>query len=89
MITARITLDLIIINSLHERKKKPATEDSRVEIYCNASDQKINCTIREHQKSSYMAQLARQLKPNPNRLMAVSDGFVLVVRLWMKAYYPK
>ena len=33
-------------------------EDSRVEIYCNASDKSINCPISEPVKSSSMGQLA-------------------------------
>ena len=34
-------------------------EDARVEIYCNASEQKISCPIGEPLKSSSMGQLAR------------------------------
>ena len=35
-------------------------EDARAEIYCNASDTKINCSIDKPIKSSSMEQLARQ-----------------------------
>ena len=33
-------------------------EDARIEIYCNASDTSINCTIDKPLKGSSMAQLA-------------------------------
>ena len=56
-------------------------EDSRIEIYCNASDKSINCPISEPQKSSSMGQLARQLSPNTNSFVALAGGLVLVVRV--------
>ena len=37
-------------------------EDSRAEIYCNASNQTINCPIAEPVKSSSMEQLARPVR---------------------------
>ena len=38
-------------------------EDARIEIYCNASDTSINCTIDKPVKGSSMAQLARLTRP--------------------------
>ena len=47
-------------------------DDARVEIYCNASEQKINCAISEPVHGSSMAQLAPQvgLEPTTLRLTA-------------------
>ena len=39
-------------------------EDARIEIYCNASDIRINCAINEPLNSSSMAQLARLMRTN-------------------------
>ena len=51
-------------------------EDPRAEIYCNASEQKINCAISEPVSGSSMAQLAPQvgLEPTTLRLTAACSA---------------
>ena len=55
-------------------------DDARLEIYCKASEQKINCPIDERSSRSPMGQLARRFEQNTN-VAVLPHRFVIIAPL--------
>jgi len=54
-------------------------DDARVEIYCNASDQMINCSIDEHSKRSSIEQLATKRARNNGNSNNILVIFIICI----------